>query len=311
MGILDSVSNILSGGKNKQASGYGAMAADQFNNISLPDIEKMKLELEGLVSQGVLSPEDAKLYLQDNSELGGISLDPKLQQAQMDALASLQEIGDGGLTESDRANLNRIGTEELTRARGNREAIMQSNQARGMGGSGADLLAQLQNSQSAAERTSQRDMDVAGIARDRALQGIIQAGQLGGQMQNQSFNQQAQVAGAQDAINQFNTMAKQNTGNLNTQNQNAAAAQNLAEKQRIADSNVGTRNQQQQYNKNLQQQQFDNQIKKAGGAASAYQNQAANASSQGQGIQNLVGTGLMAGAMLYNPTKKKPGGVDV
>ncbi len=306
MGILSSVSNILSGGKNDEASRLSAAATAELKNVSLPDIEKMKIELQDLVSQGQLSPEEAQSFLQEKSQLNGISTDPKLQQAQMDALSSLQDISsNGGFNASDRANLSRIGTEEATQARGAREAILQNAQSRGMGGSGAELLAQLQNAQDSTTRQSQRDLDVAGMGQQRALDSLIQAGQMSGQMQNQSFNQQAQVANSNDAINRFNTQARQNTADQNVQARNAAQAVNLGEKQRIADTNIGTKNQQEQANKGLQQQQFDNQVKKASGIASGLQGQGQNATAQGQGIQNLIGTGLTAAAIFSDENCKE------
>lgn len=296
MSIIGSITNFLSGGAQGDATDAAQAGVDAMRSLQTPDIAQMQLELEQLVQQGQLTPEEAQLYLQQASETANIQTDPALKQAQMDALASLQEIGEGGLTASDKAALSGIQRDEQTAARGAREAIIADAQAKGMGGSGLELMAQLKNQQDAATRQSIRDTDVAGMAQDRALAAIQAAGQMGGQMQSTDFNQQFQQGQAQDAINQFNTQNMQNTGNLNTKTRNDAQATNLANKQRIADANVATRNQQQQYNKQLQQQDFDNRYRKAGGTAQGYQNLAGQYNANGAQNMQLVGSAIQAGA---------------
>lgn len=297
MSIFSSITDFLSGGNQSAAADASRRATDALSSIATPDVAQMQIQLEQLVQQGVITPEMAQVYSQDPSLLAGISTDPALQAAQYEALNSLQDISSsGGLTAMDRANLSKIATDEATRSRGAREAILQSMEARGAGGSGASLLAQLQNAQDAATRQSQRDMDVAGMAQQRALQALQAAGSLGGQMQQTSFGQQAQKAAAQDAINQFNTQNMNQMGLANTRAKNEAQQSNLAERQRISDANTALRNQQQQYNKNLLQQDFENRYRKAGGVASGLQNQAANFNQAGQQTMQLVGSGIQAGA---------------
>lgn len=297
MGFFDSIGNFLSGGNNERAANAQQSAVDQLSGVELPDIDKMQLQLEDLVQQGVLTPEQAQAYLVQQSDLNGIQTDPALRQAQMDALSGLQDISNNnGLTAADQAQLSQIKTQEDTASRGAREAILQNAQARGMGGSGIELLQQFQNQQDSATRNSQRDLDVAGMAQNRALQALQQAGQLGGQIQAQDFGQKAQVAEANDAINKFNAQNSQAVNMANVQARNTAAAQNLGEKQRVADSNVGTHNSQQQYNKGLQQQQFENAYRKAGGTAGALQQQAGGYMEAGKNLQQLIGTAIGTGA---------------
>ena len=80
-------------------SGSTPQVADYFAGLDTPDVSEMALQLEQLVQQGALSPEQAATIQQEQSQMNGISLDPKLQKAQMDALASLTDISDsGGMT---------------------------------------------------------------------------------------------------------------------------------------------------------------------------------------------------------------------
>jgi hypothetical protein len=285
-------------------SGSTPSVQDQFKWINTPRTEDMELQLQQLVQQGVIDPEQAATILQNPSAMNQISSDPSLKQNQMDALLGLQDISDsGGLTSGDQANLSKIRTDEDTAARGKREAIIQNAQSRGLGGSGLELMSQMQNQQDSATRNSQRDMDVAGQAQERALQALMQQGQLSGQIQNQDFNQQAQKAQANDAISQFNAQNQQAQINQNVGARNAAQAANLGTKQNIANSNVATANTQQQFNKGLIQQQFDNQIKKAGGSTGVDQ---ANAQAAGQNSANqanatnqLIGIGATAAGTYF------------
>jgi hypothetical protein len=113
MGLFNAIGDFLSGGNMSASNKASAASIAALQGLQTPDIEQMKVELEGLVQQGVISPEQAQVYLQDKSEMNNISLDPKLKQAQMDALSSLQDISSsGGLTASDRAKLGQIKSQE-------------------------------------------------------------------------------------------------------------------------------------------------------------------------------------------------------
>ena len=282
------------------------MANDYFSGLQTPNIKDMELQLEELVSQGTITPQEAQTFLQDPSAFNSIETDPELQKAQMAALSQLQEIGsEGGLTKTDRAKLNQIKSQEDAANRGQREAIMQRAQARGMGGSGLEIASQLQNQQDSATRQAQRDMDVGALAEQRALDAILQGGNLAGSMQNTAFNQQAQKAEANDAISRFNTQNRQSQANLNTGNMNAAQEANLMNRQKLSDANVGLRNQAQISNKQLPQQQYNNELAKRQGqqgvatsnAQTAGANNAANAAANNQNI--ALGAGLASGGVGY------------
>jgi hypothetical protein len=128
-------------------------------------------------------------------------------------------------------------------------------------------------------------------------------------MENQSFNQQAQVAGAQDAISKFNAQNTQQTNMLNTGARNNAQQLNLQTKQNIANANVDTKNKSQQYNKQLAQQDYDNKLKKAAGqtgiSATNTSNQIAQDEADRQNTQKLIGTGLTAAAMFSDENVKE------
>ena len=105
-------------------SGSTPEVRDYFADLQAPSIEDMSVQLEMLVQQGVLTPEDAQAVLVEQSAMNDITTDPSLKQNQLDALASLKDISDnGGMTIADKANLSRIANEEAASAKGARFAL--------------------------------------------------------------------------------------------------------------------------------------------------------------------------------------------
>lgn len=190
-----------------------------------------------------IDPRLADIALQERSGMANITTDPRLRAAQLGALEALGGIAErGGMTLRDEANLAKLQSDVAQADRGRREAILQNMQMRGQGGSGLELLAQLQSAQGATTEAAAGSRDIAAMAQDRALQALMQQGTLGGQIRGQEFGEQADIARAQDIINAFNagnlTQGSQfnanainrgqefNIGNyLQTQGQNIASTQ--------------------------------------------------------------------------------------
>jgi hypothetical protein len=284
-------------------AGHTPSTPDYFSDLQGPSADDLRYQLEMLVEQGAINPEEAQAILLEQSKMGSITLDPRLKEQQMASLAALQELASGGgMNTADQSMLSRIANQENAQARGQREAILQNAQARGLGGSGIEMLSNMINQQESVNRKSQRDLDVAAMAQQRALEAMMQSGQLAGQMSQQDFGQQSQIAQAQDAIARFNAQNQQNQVNMNVQNRNQAQQQNLANKQQVANANVMQRNQQAAQNANIQQQIFENELRKRGGqagigqanASAAGQNSAAQAAAHNQMMSALFGVGAAA-----------------
>ena len=62
---------------------------DYYSDLQTPNVGDMTLQLEELVQQGSLSPEQAQTILLQRSEMNDVSADPAARQAQMEALAKL------------------------------------------------------------------------------------------------------------------------------------------------------------------------------------------------------------------------------
>lgn len=182
-----------------------------------------------------IDPRLADLTLAGDSDFNGIALDPRLKNTQLGALDSLQEIVDGGgLTAADEAALSKVQSDVSAADRGRRDAIRQNMAARGMGGSGLELLESLDSSQAATNRANQAGLDIAGAAEQRALDAMLKSGELAGSIRGQDFGEAADIAAANDAIDKFNASnsnqnAQWNAGATNSGNQfNATNTLNTA-----------------------------------------------------------------------------------
>lgn len=296
MGFLSGLGKTFGIGAAGDASDAAQGAVDAFNQVKTPKIEDLRIKLKGLVSQGKISPEQAETIFQDQSGLNNYQQDTQARSAQVSALQGLQDVVDAkGLDAEAKANLNQIRTDENTAERGSRDAILANARARGVGGSGLEFASQLENQQASAGRSSQAGFDQAALQEQRRREALSDLASTGTAVEGQKFGEANTISSAQDAINRFNAANQQAQVNKNVDLVNQAQEKNLAEKQRIADANVGTANQQQIYNKNLYQQDYENKLKKAQGKAAGYGVQANVAGSQAGVVPNLVGAGIAAG----------------
>ena len=275
------------GGKQDAINASNAAAAkarEEFSNIELPTIGSQELQLESPELVGLL--EDQKLR---DSALAGISTDPALKEAQYKALRALEERGREGLTTEDKQMIMQMQQKAAGARQAQDSSVMQSMQERGMGGSGQELIQRLMSSQNAANMQQTAGMDIAAQSVAAKRQAIAGAGQMAGQMSQDEYNRAANTASARDAIEKMNTQMKVDT-----------AAKNLGLRQQYSDAATNIKNQQQQYNKELIQKQYENQMNLASSKAGVYAGQSQNLMNQAGMAQagkggNKIGAGL-AGA---------------
>ena len=213
MGFL---SNIFGKGNTTDPNWLRQQAVQPFKDLRVPEVKEMYVQLQELVSQGEITPEQAVAYLQQESELKGIQVDPEFLNTAIEEMRYLKDIGaQGGMTAQMRQRLQEARDLQEGEARSRTRAIVESAQARGVGGSGIELGERLIAEQEAANRAARTGTQAAADAEQRALQAIIGAGSLGRELQSQRFGQEAQVASAQDVINRFNVQAAQNVEEAN------------------------------------------------------------------------------------------------
>ena len=222
-----------------------------------------------------------------DSAYNNISLDPRLKDVQMEQLSALKELRDnGGLNASDKANLAGIQNTENMNTRGQREAILQNANMRGMSSNGNSMVAQMMAEQGAANRQSQKDLNIAGMAQDRALSAGNSAATQAGNMSQRDFEQQSATAAANDAI------AKANAGFLNNASQYNAG---LRQQTGLAGAQAWN-NQQTMNNYTQPQSTFSNDMSRANGVAGVDRSQAENYGNQAALDAKTQGN-MMSGAL--------------
>lgn len=229
-----------------------------------------------------LTPIDASLAQvtdQGPSAYNDIVVNPAYKEAQLDQLGALKNLAaKGGHDAASDYNLAQIQQNENANEKGQRDAILQNANARGMGGSGAALLAQLNSAQNATNRQSLQDMDVLGQRQNTAIQAGQGAAGIASNLQNSDYNQAAQKAAANDAIAKFN--AGQKTG--------------------MSQYNAGAQNQTDTYNSGLRQTAYQNEYQKAAGQAGA--NMAGLNYNQAQSALGSTQAGNILGAVVKGGT---------
>lgn len=270
-------------GMVQQANAQGAsrdqinQAIQEFIKISVPDPEQQKLELQHYQSTGSFSPQLEHSIKQDPSAFEGIVKNQQYSQAQDRALGQLQSLGEeGGLSLSDKADLQGELLTSANKDRANRDAITDDYARRGQLGSGMELQAQLSGNQAAGDRDAMARLQTLGSARDRALAAISGSGDLAGKLQGQDYQMKSDQAAARDRINQFNTQNAQSVQQRNVAADNAGQMYNLDRSQAISNANTDMANKEQQYNKELVQKNYENQMQKAGAIGNLKTGQATN-----------------------------------
>ena len=262
---------------------YQGMSPTQFSQMNMQGPQQAQAAQFNPVSQNAYS---------------SIQTNPQLTQAQMAQLGALQQLQQqGGMTAQSQANLNQVQQQANQNAQSQNAAIMQNAAMRGTQNSGNSLLAQLVAQQGATNQQNANNMQIAGQAQNTALQAGQGAANLAGQMQNTSYQQQAQQAAAQNSINQFNAQGGLGASEFNSQQQ-----------QGVLNAQAQAANQNQMYNNYLmpntdfqQNAQIAQGLGQTGMGVGNYYNQ------QNQLNKQLMG-GILGGATQIGTASMGSGG---
>lgn len=242
-----------------------------YDAISIPTIADQSLQMEEGQVLGNYNPMLEQLLNQQASAMEGVNPSPEYKEMQLNALRKMSGIGQDGLDEGDEAAFREAQRAVSNDAQAQQASILNNMAQRGTLGGGMELAARLQGAQDSANRLSSAGDKLTQDARARALQALTQTGSMAGDLRGQDFNEQEKVARARDAINQFNVQNQQQLQSRNVNEQNRAQLANMQARQAMADSNLQMRNNEQKYNKELQQQHFRNQMSKVDGQSGAAQ----------------------------------------
>lgn len=290
-----------------------ALAGLIAGSTKVPDLQDLNLQgydTSGFTPQTVDYAGNVDVNQMNPTELRNILTNPDILANQQYTMNQLKDVSSQGMTAIDRARLQDIQNQIANQNQANQQSILQSERQRGFGGSGSELASQLLAQQSTANQANQMGMDVNAQAQARALQALSQLGGYTNDVSNLQFNQAAQKAAAQDAINQFNTQ-NLNQGNLynrsTQQDLNSQNAQILNQanmyKNQLGNQNVDILNQQQQYNKvqkpmNIFGMQSGNAQAIAQGLSNSAQMSNQNKANQYNANTALAGAGLQAAGTL-------------
>lgn len=281
--------------REQAARAYGESVKD-LENIGIPSIEAQQIVMKQYQDEGQWTPELAETIKLGDSNLGGISLDPRYKEAEMGALNKLTEIGaSGGRTLSDKAALEKDLANIDADQRGRRGAILQDAQERGGYGSGTSLVAQLMAQQEGAGAARQVSLNSAATAEQRALDAIIKGGSLASSLRGEEYGEKAAAAKAQDEIAKWNAQNSQGVVNQNLGLKNDASRYNLDKKQNLSNANTDIVNKQEVYNKGLIQDNFTNKLNVNTAKANARAGQATTAIQGGKDAAEMwqgVGSGI-------------------
>lgn len=242
--IGGAVIGALSGAADREAAKWAqAEALAEIARIGASPDQSKEILLEKYAQVGILTPKLEQLINLESSKVSGIKEAPELRQAQMKALTALEERGKVGLTSEERASLSRIRREADRMSEAKRKQVLQSFQARGIAGGGAELASQLQAAQSGAEQASQESEQLGALASKRALESITGAGELGGRIRGQEFDIEKAKASAADEVSKFNVSQSIDRQMRNINREMDIAEKNLSAAQAIANANVGQANQ--------------------------------------------------------------------
>lgn len=303
------IGNAMSQGDRDRASDILADIYNQYKNLQIPTIASQEISPEAYTVAGELaSAEEIAKLLGQTDALQNVQLDPRLAKTQMDNLQLLNKIAtSGGMTPEDKAALqlalNRVEADQNAR----NQALLQQQDMRGVGSSDMATAMRSQQAQSSANRAAEAALQTQAEARQRALNAMMASSDLARQMEGADYQRQAALAENLNQREAANVAAQNAAMARNIAQQNATAQFNLQNKQNIANQNVSTRNQAQQYNKGLVQQQFQNQLSRLSGMSGSGTNQAQNLQNQAQQTANMwsgIGSGAGQGIMGYALHKK-------
>ena len=286
--------------------------------VGVPTTQQLTLpELQKYVSAGVLSPEQYQAISANPEayqQAVQANLDTSGTNAQKSALQQLSGISQaGGSTAINQANLKNNIDQTNQAMQAARSGIMEQAQQQGAANGGLNFINQFMNEQSNANTANTGAVNAASNNAQLALNALANQGTVGGQLQSQS-NQMATNAGqAAQQVAQYNSQLQSAANQYNTQNANQAQQMNLSNAQNLSNQNVQGANQRAQYNAQVPQTEFSDQMQKAGAIANNYGQQASLAEQQAQGQNsftgNLLGTaGTIIGGMYGGPAGAAIGG---
>jgi hypothetical protein len=291
------LADLFSGGQDSAAADALKAQLANVNAVKTPTAEQLTLpQLQQYVIAGILTPDQAKAYLQGQSAFATTTADNTGLDTELSTIGQLQDIvNSGGNDAEEQASIQQILNTLGTTESGNNAAILANNARQGIGNSGLTMAEQLAENQNDATNANANALNTNAAAEARALSALTSEGQLGGTVQQQQYQQTSNAASAADAIAKFNAQQNQEVENANTTAANAAKAANLANAQDVANKNTVTAQTQEESIPAAQQQAYQDALNKAAAGVTGAKDLADQETQTGQQNAGILG-GLISTA---------------
>jgi hypothetical protein len=267
----------------EQKRQFDAIAA-RLDAIGIPPEAAMRIVLEDPRLMGQLDPQLEQQIRELQSGMADVQADPRLQEMQLEALSGIQERASGGLTPEDMIAIKSIRENSAGQLASQDANIIQNMEQRGMGGSGLELAMRQTGGQNAMRQASDEADRLAAMQYQAKMAAMDQLGSMSTQMRTQDFGEQAQKAGAMDAMSQFNLANQIGSSQRNVDREIQRATQNLAMKQASEEARAANRRAEEMQRVNAKQQNYMNEMQKANTLAGVQTNMA-NAAGQAGATQ--------------------------
>lgn len=313
-GAAKGVANLLSGlfgqeeARRQERMQHAAIdeAVAALEAQGVPPAEALNVVYERYAQAGTLTPEMEQTFSLKSSELENVNADQAMRQKRMDALRAISERGQVGMTAEERAARESLLQDAANVAASNIASIRANQASQGQqGSSGANLALQASMAQNAGNQAAKDARNLSVDMEKRALDAMLQSGDLARQIEQDTLNLDTRKAQAMDAIREFNTRNAQSVAGKNVQSRNTAQATNLQNAQDTMDKNTGLSNREKdiasankaaEYAKKRQMQNDINalKMKKAGYSVDADRASSAGTRTIVGGAMDAIGTGIAA-----------------
>lgn len=310
--IAGAIGNAQAGKARKDAERRSDEMAELYRSLNVPSLESQQYDPTMQDYAGDIDPALLASIPGLESALSQVTSDPRFTQAQYQSLGGLDElVAGGGMTQMDKLEFQRAQDQAGQESARQQASITRDMAERGIAGGGMELAQRLASAQGAANTSSAAAQNMAATAQQRALQALMERGNMAGDMQSQDFGRKSTAANARDMMAKWNQEQALGVNKANANAANAAAAQNQQTRQYVNKDNQYATNNAKQNNAQAVGQQYGQQMDRLSGIAGQVtgqnahrQAQAAQIGNQAQGIGQAASTIIPAAANMYQQYQK-------
>jgi len=212
---VGAITNWLAGSKDAEELRQRELALREYSSIAPPEHRE------------IIAREVAR------SRMSDVRRDPALEAAQDEALAGYLDVARNGESARGRADYEQAAMDSAQRARAEREAAVANAVARGLGPE-AGFTDTLMAGQADADRERMAGLQRAAFDEEARTGALGQAGSMAGQRSATRWNQDAEVAQAEDDLARFNAGEWNTMKRYNQDDQYRAYEARLARADRMA-----------------------------------------------------------------------------